>query len=163
MSDSLGEIATQASLAELVGCTRQAIQKLSSSIDFPRNGTNREWLLLYCDRIRQEAAGRGGESQKNLTNQRIAESEQKTLAMSLDNMEKLKLLVPVEVMSGVFDEFAAAVPISFNTAAEKILSAIESKYSISINDELVHEPLRSASSRLATTARKLSERIRQSS
>ena len=147
----------------MVGCSAQAIQKQASKIGLNKGGTYAEWLRTYCEHLRTEAAGRGGESMNDLTRQRILESQQKTLAMTLDNQEKLGNLVSVEDMSSVFDEFTTAVPVSFNSAAETILAAIESKYAIPLDDELVHGPLRAAAERLAGSARKLSEGIRERS
>lgn len=163
MSDLLNTKASQASFADLVGVSKQAIQKLAKRAGLVNGGTHAEWLRTYCEHLRTEAAGRGGESMNDLTKQRIQESQQKTLAMMLDNQEKLGNLVSVEDMSSVFDEFAASVPVSFNSAAETILAAIESKYAIPVDDELVHGPLRSSAERLAGSARKLSEGIRERS
>lgn len=163
MSDVLKEKANQASFAELVGVSKQAIQKVAGRIGLRKGGTHAEWLRIYCEHLRTEAAGRGGESAQDLTKQRILESKEKTLSMSLDNLEKLGHLVSVEEMSSVFDELGAAVPVAFNGAAESILSSIESKYSINLDDDLVHGPLRAAVERLAGATRKLSEGVRQRS
>jgi phage terminase Nu1 subunit (DNA packaging protein) len=155
--------ATQSGFAELVGTSKQAVQKHAAKIGLKKGGTYADWLRIYCEHLRTEAAGRGGESMNDLTKQRILESEQKTLAMMLDNQEKLGALVSVEDVSTVFDEFSGSVPTAINSAAESILAAIESKYSIQLDDELVHGPIRAAADRVAGTARKLSEGIRQRS
>lgn len=158
---NLDDKATQTSFANLVGCSKQAIQKHAQRIGFPRGGSLGDWLKIYCDHLRNEAGRQGGESAGELAKQRILESRQKTLAMSLDNMEKLGHLVSTDDMAAVFGEFATAVPISINSAAERILSGLESKHAITIDDELVHGPLRAAAERMAGLARKLSERIKR--
>tara|TARA_R110000772_G_scaffold58539_1_gene132477 strand:- start:10101 stop:10610 length:510 start_codon:yes stop_codon:yes gene_type:complete len=157
---SLDQKATQTSFAQLVGCSKQAIQKHAQRIGLPRDGSLGEWLKLYCDHLRSEAGRQGGESASDLAKQRVLESQQKTLAMSLENMTRLGHLVSTEQMSEAFNEFASAVPISINSAAENILSGIESKHAITVDDELVRGPLRIAAERMAGLARKLGERIR---
>lgn len=161
MSDLLKSKATQATFAELVGVSRQAIQKQASRLGLKTGGTHAEWLRIYCEHLRTEAAGRGGDAMGDLTRQRISESEQKTLAMQLDNLVKLGELVSVEDMRRVFDEFSALVPATYNGAAETILESIESRHSITLDDELVHAPIRTAGERLAGAARKLGERLRE--
>lgn len=163
MTDLLKEKANQTSFAELVGVSKQAIQKVAVRAGLRKGGTHAEWLRAYCEHLRTEAAGRGGESMQDLTKQRILESREKTLSMQLENLERLGHLVSVEEMTGVFDELSSAVPISMNNAAESILSAIESRHSLNIDDELVHGPIRAATERLAGTARKLGEGLRQRS
>jgi hypothetical protein len=163
MTDVLSQPANQTSFAALVGVSKQAIQKHAGRIGLKRGGTHAEWLKVYCDHLRAEAGRQGGESQADLTRQRILESEQKTLAMSLDNMEKLRALIAVDSVGEIFGELTSAVHVNFNSAAENILGGLESKYSIKIDDELVYGPLRAATERIAGTARKLSERVRQDS
>lgn len=163
MSVNLSATATQSGFAELVGTSKQAVQKHAAKIGLKKGGTYADWLRIYCEHLRTEAAGRGGESMQDLTRQRILESEQKTLAMMLDNQEKLGALVSVEDVSAVFDEFSGSVPTAINSAGESIQAAIESKHSITLDDEIVHGPLRATADRIAVAARKLSEDIRRRS
>ena len=54
--------ATQASLAALVGVTQPTISKLMADGKIPAAGTLGELLLAYCQRLRDQAAGRLGDS-----------------------------------------------------------------------------------------------------
>jgi phage terminase Nu1 subunit (DNA packaging protein) len=159
----LDDRATQAGLAELIGISKQAVQKHAKKLAFKRGGTYREWLQVYCDHLRKEAAGRAGEDQENLTKQRIKESEQKTLGMQIDNLERVGQLVPADLVRQVFNEFFNGVPPLILGAQDKILDAIESKYSIDLDDELVARALRSAADGVAGLARQLGADLRDGS
>ncbi len=163
MSDMLDEKATQTSFAELVGVSKQAIQKKAQRIGLSPSGTHREWVRTYCAHLIAEAAGRGGSDQNNLTKQRIAESQQKTLALALANEKELSHLVIAEDLASALDELARSMRVNIIGSSEKIINEIESKYSITLDDELVHQPLRDAAERIVNVGRKLSEGLRSRS
>ena len=112
MTDVLNTQATQSSFARLVGVSKQAIQKNAQRLGLPQHGTHGEWLLIYCESLRQEAAGRGGQDQNNLTKQRISESEQKTLALALANGKELGRLVVAEDIAGAIGELATSMSVN---------------------------------------------------
>lgn len=163
MADLLDQKATQSGFADMVGVSKQAIQKQAPKIPLKAGQTMRTWLRKYCEHLREEAAGRGGESQARLTAQRIKESEAKTLAMELDNLERLGELVAIDDVGRVFDEFTREVPAQLLGAAEHIADTLESKHSISIDDEHINKPIRLAAERVAGIASKLGDALREGS
>jgi phage terminase Nu1 subunit (DNA packaging protein) len=52
--------ATQAAFGAAVGVSQQAVSDLVRAGVLPEDGTAAEWLLAYCGRLREQAAGRMG-------------------------------------------------------------------------------------------------------
>lgn len=161
MSEFLDQLATQSGFAKLVGVSPQAIQKNAEKIGLKSTATYREWILKYTEHLRNEAAGRGGDSAGDLTRQRIQESKQKTLQISLDNLSKLGQLVPAQDAFVAFDELGRILPQGLNNVGEQILERLGSKLDVEFDDELVFGPIRDYQRRLASNARELGERFRQ--
>ncbi len=157
MADFLDTKATQSGFGEIVGVSKQAIQKHAKKIGLPTEGTYRAWLRIYCAHIREEAAGRGGDKHGELTAQRIEESRQKTLSMQLDNMKELGLLCMNDDVAAAFRQLGAMIPTSIDNAAAKIIASIESRYDIDFDEQLVLQPLNDARERIAADACKLGD------
>ncbi|WP_158657985.1 hypothetical protein [Agarilytica rhodophyticola] len=153
--DFLNSHVNQSEFANIVGVSRQAIQKQSKKIGLDKALTLGEWLVLYCEHLRQEAAGRGGDAAVGLSEQRAEESRQNTLAKMLDNMEKMGLLCPTEDVIEAFNGLSHTIPTAIDNAGEKIVEKITSQHKIEFDDELVFEPLRSAIESIADDAKKL--------
>ena len=154
----LDAAATQSGFADLVGCTKQAINKRVEKGLLSRGGTYREWLKVYIDDLRSEAAGRGGDAQKTLTEQRIEESTEKTLALRLANLKEMGILAPAEEFVVAASVFAREV----NGAISELGSVVKAKFrsqfeDLEFEDDLIDEPVRSASRRVAKNAEKLGE------
>lgn len=160
---TLNEKGTQGKLAAVVGVSPQAISKMAKRVNFPRGGTVGQWVQIYCDALRSQAARTGGESNASLADQRARESEQKTLSLQIENQRKLGELAPVDEMLSVFMEFSTAIPSVLQNASEHVIHGIEAKHGITVDDELVAGPLRAAQGSLADTARQLGQRIRRDS
>lgn len=58
---------TQAALAVLVGVSQQAISALMAEGKLPSEGTLGQLLLAYCERLREQAAGRLGDEDNGLS------------------------------------------------------------------------------------------------
>lgn len=56
----LSKAATQEALAQLVGVTQPTISNLMAESKIPATGTLGDLLLAYCQRLREQAAGRMG-------------------------------------------------------------------------------------------------------
>lgn len=149
----------QSEFASIVGVSRQAIQKKSSEIGLVDGQPFRVWIKLYCEHLRESASGRGADNSASLTQQRIQESEQKTLSLAIANSQSLGSLCPTDDVVMAFNELGQTIPVSINNAGEKILETLASKLELDIDDELVYEPLRSAGERIAKNAGKLGQRF----
>ncbi len=159
MAEFLDTEATQSGFADLVGVSRQAIQKHAQKIGLKPGDTYRQWLRIYVDRLRVEAAGRVHDNDKSLADQKMQESQQKTLQLAIANSKELGLLLPtaetVEAINGIFSEAAGEL----NNAGTVIQERLESELATRISDELIFEPLGNAASRIAEVARKFGEEL----
>lgn len=161
MFPDLDAEATQSGFATLVNCSKQAIQKRCEKGLLKRGESYRKWLSVYIDSLREEAAGRTA-GQKDLTAQRIAESEQKTLALQLANLKELGALVPTEDVADAFGRLSRKISGAIEDAGNKILDGFASKYEdVEIEDEFILEPLRAASCSIAKNAQELGEDFMQ--
>ena len=150
--------AKQTQFAELVGCTKQAISKRVERGVLVRGGTYRQWLKAYVDVLRGEAAGRGGDAQKTLTEQRIQESIANTMSKNIANMKEMGILVCVEEVAEVMGVFAREINGSFGELGSSIKAKFRSQFDeLEFDDEFIDEPVRVAANRVAKTAEKLGQ------
>jgi len=63
---------TQAEFGHLVGIGQSAVSQLVTEGILPRDGTAAEWLLAYCARLREQAAGRYSDGPLDLGQERAA-------------------------------------------------------------------------------------------
>ena len=54
----LDELAIQARFGDMVGISQQAVSELVRAGVLPVGGTYGQWLIAYCERLREQAAGR---------------------------------------------------------------------------------------------------------
>lgn len=161
MSDmiDLDAPASQSGFARLVGVSQQAISKQVKSGVLTSGETNGEWLRAYCHHLRTEAAGRVADNDKTLTDQRLKESEQKTLQLAISNSKELGYLVPVVEVGNAVNQVFTDVSTEMTNAAIRIQERLESELSVTVNDELIFGPISDAAANIAATARKLGEDI----
>lgn len=62
--------ATQAEFALFVGISDARASQLAADGVLPAGGTLRDWTRAYCERLRGQAAGRAGDSDPTLTDER---------------------------------------------------------------------------------------------
>jgi hypothetical protein len=141
---NLTDPATQAGFARLVGTSRQAIANLAEKSVFPDGGTFAEWLLVYCERQREMAAGRGGNLQEQLTairieegRENVAEKRQRRLSDAGELMDRAMVEQWVLAASGNVQTFVME-------AGDTILESLSEKYGISIDEDDVLGHLRTA-------------------
>jgi terminase small subunit / prophage DNA-packing protein len=77
--------ATQRHFGMLVGVTQQAVQGLVAEGILPAGGTHRDWLIAYCKRLREMAAGRYSAGELDLTEERakLARAQSERIEMEL--------------------------------------------------------------------------------
>jgi len=153
----LGAQASQSRFAELVGVSQQAIALKVKDGSLHRDGTYAEWLSVYCDRLRQEAAGRAGEAQKQLTQARIEESRENTAEKKQRRLTAAKQLLLRPDVEHLILELPTMTRQQVMTTAEEIEEALEAKYSIELTDDDIKKPLRSALGHVGNRAAELIE------
>lgn len=101
----------QAVVAAAVGVSKQAISALLNDGALPPCATNGELLFSYCDRLRQQAAGRlGGEiGGLDLVQERAALARSQREAQDLKNAVARGEYAPVGLLADVLGRAASSV------------------------------------------------------
>ena len=159
MSITLTDKATQVGFAGLVGVSRQAIQKQCEKKVLRMGQTYEQWLKVYCQHLREEAAGRGGDAAQDLTTARIAESQEKTLAMRYDRLEREGELLIAEDVSRILSEVFGTVRSQVSNAESKVLEGLRSQHQLDVDDEFIRAPFRLALESAAKRAAELGQDI----
>jgi phage terminase Nu1 subunit (DNA packaging protein) len=78
--------ATQSLVGGIVGVTQQAISSMMLEGKLPQSGTVGELILAYCDRLREQAAGRmGEEGGLDLVQERAALARSQRISQDMKN------------------------------------------------------------------------------
>lgn len=102
--------ATQAMVATVVGVSQQAISAQMSEGKLPREGTVGELVLAYCERLRDQAAGRLGESNElDLVQERAALAREQRVGQAIKNAVARKEYAPVGLLADVLGMASSAV------------------------------------------------------
>lgn len=101
----------QSVVAAAVGVSKQAISALMTEGALPPCATNGELLLAYCDRLRQQAAGRlGGEvGGLDLVQERAALAREQRIAQELKNAVARGEFAPIGLLADVLGQAASSV------------------------------------------------------
>lgn len=89
---------SQADFAALVGVTESAISQAVSEGRLEAGATGRRWLLAYCDRLREQAAGRGSDGPLSLVDERAALARAQRMRVEIDVAEAQKRLIPAALV-----------------------------------------------------------------
>ena len=154
-SDGLDRQGSLAEFGALVGIEKQAVHKLRGKGVLSDEATLARWLLEYCDNLRRQAAGRGGDAQGELTRARIEESRENTRLKQLERLTKEGSLVEADQVAPVMEGWADQVRQDVTGCGGEIIEGIESRYSIELDSELVHGPLRDTLGRARERAQEL--------
>lgn len=111
--------ATQRQFGSLVGVTQQAIQIAVAEGILSSGDTYRGWLLAYCKRLREQAAGRYSASDLDLTEERARLARAQSERIEMENAVKRGELAPIDTLRD------ALVPVVAQIAA--ILDAVPVK------------------------------------
>lgn len=101
----------QSVVAAAVGVSKQAISALVTDGALPPCATNGELLLAYCERLRQQAAGRlGGEvGGLDLVQERAALAREQRIAQELKNAVARGEFAPIGLLADVLGQAASSV------------------------------------------------------
>lgn len=101
MVTDLGIPVTQAQFGELVGISQQAVSELVRRQILTEGRTAREWLIAYCEHLREVAAGRGGESSIELAGERARLAREQADKIAMQNAVTRGELAPARVLEEV--------------------------------------------------------------
>jgi len=144
MNDYLDKKATQLGFSKLVGVSQQAISKHLDSGVLIKGQTFREWLIFYCERLRDEAAGRGGNDQVNLTRARTREAVASAHLKELDVKTKTGTLIPVDEIEPSLEALVVALRTELLILPDKLTMAVKTMYDVDIDPLLIEEPIHEA-------------------
>lgn len=101
---------TQTALAGLVGVTQPAISAMVSEGKIPGDGTLGEVLQAYCQRLRDQAAGRLGDSMGlDLVQERAALAREQRIGQAIKNGVSRREFGPVGLLADVLGTASSAV------------------------------------------------------
>ncbi len=101
---------SQTILAGLVGVTQPAISAMVTDGKIPADGTLGEVLQAYCQRLRDQAAGRLGESMGlDLVQERAALAREQREGQAIKNAVARKEFAPVGLLADVLGMASSAV------------------------------------------------------
>lgn len=98
---------TQARFGDLVGITQPAVSELVRRKILPDGASADEWLLAYCDHLREMAAGRGGESGAELVAERARLAREQADKIAMQNAVTRGELAPAYVLEEVLSRAGA--------------------------------------------------------
>jgi len=103
--------ATQEGIATVVGVTQQAISAMMKEGKLPSSGALGELILAYCQRLREQAAGRssGEFGGLDLVQERAALAREQRIAQALKNAVSKGEYAPIGLLADVLGRAASAV------------------------------------------------------
>ena len=108
---------TQKDFGLLVGVSQPAVSDLISRGVLVDGDTVASWLLAYCDNLRLQAAGRGGDAAGALTAERARLARAQAEKIEMQNAVSRKELAPVALLEQVLA--------TTGTKAQRILATIK--------------------------------------
>ncbi len=107
MVSDLSSPMKQGAFGDLVGISQQAVSDLVRRGVLADGAAGDEWLLAYCDHLREVAAGRGGEAGKDLTAERARLAREQADRLAMQNAVTRGELAPAHLMEQVLSKVGA--------------------------------------------------------
>lgn len=107
----LDQQVSQAEFAAMIGVSEARASQLVSEGVIVRGDTAHEWLVAYCERLRDQAAGRLGEGAGglDLVQERAALAREQRIGQAIKNSVARKEYGPVGLLADVLGTAASAV------------------------------------------------------
>lgn len=107
----LDQTVSQAEFAQMIGVSEARVSQLVSEGIIVRGDTAHEWLIGYCERLRDQAAGRAGSESGglDLVQERAALAREQRIAQALKNDVARGEFAPVGLLTDVLATAGAAV------------------------------------------------------
>lgn len=101
---------SQAEFAQMIGVSEARVSQLVSEGVVRRGDTAAKWLLGYCERLRDQAAGRlGGATGLDLVQERAALAREQRIGQAIKNGVARKEFGPVGLLADVLGTASSAV------------------------------------------------------
>lgn len=100
----------QAEFAAMVGVSEARVSQLISEAIIARGATAAEWLLAYCERLRDQAAGRMGESgELDLVQERAGLAREQRIGHAMKNARESGAFAPIGLLADVLSAASSGV------------------------------------------------------
>lgn len=109
LAELLNEVTTQADFAEIVGLSEAAVSQLVANQILVRGETCHEWILAYCDRLREVAAGRAADGGLDLATERALLAREQRVRIEMQNAVTRRELMLTVVLEKVLASTASKV------------------------------------------------------
>jgi len=159
---NLDDRANQTTFGDLVGASQQAISKHVHAGTLLEGDTYRGWLSAYTEKLREEAAGRGGSQQETLSKAKTEESQVKTSLNRLEYNKKIGVLVSSDEAGAALTDWAGYANREYKSGLEKIIQSLEGEHGISIDRAMVNKIAGSTTERIQSYAHKLGASLGES-
>jgi phage terminase Nu1 subunit (DNA packaging protein) len=101
---------SQAEFGAIIGVSEARVSQLMSECVIARGATAAEWLLAYCERLRDQAAGRMGETGGlDLVQERAALAREQRIGQAMKNATARGELAPIGLLGDVLAAASAGV------------------------------------------------------
>lgn len=105
----LNRAGSQSEFAALVGITQPKVAQLLGDGILPRDGSLRSWVAAYCDRLREQAAGRMGSGELNVADENAALAKAKREGLEIKNAVARGEFAPVALLTQVMADASKGV------------------------------------------------------
>lgn len=145
--------ARQVEFAALVGVSQPAIAEHVKSGLLPKGGTYREWLRAYCERLREQAAGRAQSEARERRDLALAKESEISAELKLRQLLKEEgLLLDYDGVRSLVLGMVAQAQSELARAVGQVVAAVESKHGISIESDISDSAISAARAALAQYA-----------
>lgn len=100
---------TQQALADMLGIAQPTVSVMLAEGKLPADGTLGEWLHAYCHRLREQAAGRMGDGELDLVQERAALARVQREGQEIKNAVARREYAPVGLLADVLGMAGSAV------------------------------------------------------
>jgi phage terminase Nu1 subunit (DNA packaging protein) len=97
--DALSRAGSESEFAALVGITQPRVAQLKADGVLSRDGSLLTWCREYCERLREQAAGRLGRGELNVADENAALARERRLGLEIDNARKRGEFAPVTLLT----------------------------------------------------------------
>lgn len=109
LRQALGKPISQADFADLVGVSEARISQVLNEDGFLAGETAGDWLLAYCARLREQAAGRAAAGGASLAQERAALARSQREAQELKNAVDRGEYAPIGLLADVLGAASSAI------------------------------------------------------
>ena len=113
----------------------------------------------YIRHMRDQAAGRGGDEQQSLTKARTEESEIKAAKLRVEFHREIGSVIYTKDAASVISLWCRQANIDYTQGFHKLVSEIQSRYNLKVDNEMVDEIVRPTTERIKSHAEKLGESL----